>query len=151
MKMLLPLPPLLCLAAAAPEEAIAPGAWQLTTRVSEAHVPGVPGFLVNMVVKRPKVEEKCAVAGPLDAGMSRLLAPNPIGKCVLERNHVAEGRFVQVMTCPHKITGPLRVVRVGGYDRTSYRADVTMTGLEKTKARIVATMEARATGRGCKT
>ena len=144
------LPLLLLAATGAPKEAIAPGAWQLTSRVTEASVPGVPGFLVNMVLKRPKVEEKCAVAGPLEAGMSRLLAPNPVGKCVLERNEVSDGRFVQVMTCPHKITGPLQVVRVGSYDRTSYRAQVTMVGVGKKQTRIVATMEARATGRGCR-
>ena len=144
------LPFLLLLPAAAADDAIRPGAWQLTSRVSDAAVPGVPGFLVNMVVKRPKVEEKCVIPDALDPGMSRLLAPNPIGKCVLERNDVADGRFVQVMTCPFRVTGPLRVVRVGSYDRTSYRADVTMTGVEKKNARIVATMEAKATGKGCK-
>ena len=114
--------------AALSAQAIAPGEWTGRITVRELTAPGVPGFLLRMARGKSKSEKRC-VPPPLAAtGIAALLAPDPKAKCTVASQHVADGRYDQLMMCPQKQGAPLKVARVGTYSAAGLTGKVVMDG-----------------------
>jgi hypothetical protein len=116
---------LVLLPAAAGAQALQPGAWDVTSKVVDLTVPGVPGFLVRMARGKSKAEHKRLSAGQ---GVDALLAPDPKARCRVDSQRVADGRYAQALTCPQKKGEPMRIVRAGTYDATGFVGRATVAG-----------------------
>ena len=87
-------------------QALAPGDWDIKSTVVTLAVPGLPGFIQRMAKGRTKAERKRLVA---EQGIEALLAPDPKATCRIDSQHVAQGRYNQVPTCPQKKGQPMQV------------------------------------------
>lgn len=101
------------------------GAWDVTSKVVDFTVPGVPGFIARMARGKSKAERKQVVAGQ---GVEALLAPDPKAKCRIESQSIADGRYAQTLACPQKNGAPMRVVRSGTYVATGFTGQAVVTG-----------------------
>ena len=110
---------------AAAAQAVQPGAWDVTSTVSELSIPGVPGFLQRMARGRSKAEHKRLAAGE---GVDALLAPDPKARCRVDSQVVADGRYAQALTCPQKKGDPVHIARAGTYDAAGFAGRATVTG-----------------------
>lgn len=111
--------------AAADAQAVQPGAWDVTSKVVDLTVPGVPGFLVRMMRGKSKAEHKLLAAGQ---GVEALLAPDPKARCSVDSQRVTGGRCAQALTCPQKKGEPMHIVRAGTYDATGFVGRATVAG-----------------------
>lgn len=109
-------------------QAIPPGDWTGRITVRELEAPGVPGFLLRMARGKSRTEKRCVAPALAASGIAALLAPDPKARCTVVGQHVADGRYDQVMTCPQKQGAPLRVVRAGTYSASGLVGTVTMDG-----------------------
>lgn len=108
-------------------QAIAPGRWDVVSTAVDLTIPGAPGFLLRMMRGRSKTEHKCVA--PADAtGVAALLAPDPKAKCRVDMLRIADGRYMQTLTCPQKKGDPMRIVRAGSYDASGFSGQLRMTG-----------------------
>ncbi|WP_082453140.1 DUF3617 domain-containing protein [Sphingomonas sp. Leaf208] len=112
--------------AAASAQVVVPGRWDVTSTVVELSVPGVPGFLVRMMRGKSKAEHKRVAMGQ---GIEQLLLPDQKAQCRVESQHVADGRYAQMLSCPQKRGEPLHIVRTGTYDRSGFMGDAIVTGV----------------------
>ena len=117
---------LLLLPAAAAAQAVQPGARDVTSKVVDLTVPGVPGFLLRIARGKSKAEHKRLSAGQ---GVEALLAPDPKARCRVDSQRVADGRYAQALTCPHKKGEPMRIVRAGTYDASGFVSRATVAGM----------------------
>ncbi|MBW6527505.1 DUF3617 domain-containing protein [Sphingomonas sp. RHCKR7] len=101
------------------------GAWDVTSRIVDISVPGLPGFLARMARGKSKAEHKRVVPGQ---GVETLLAPDPKAQCRVESQRVADGRYAQTLACPQKKGTPLQIVRSGSYDVTGFAGQAIVTG-----------------------
>jgi hypothetical protein len=123
---------------------VKPGAWDVTSKVVDLNVPGVPGFLVRMARGKTKAERKQISAGQ---GIEALLAPDPKARCRIESQSVADGRYEQMLSCPQKNGAPMRITRAGTYDAIGFAGQATVTGTtSKGALRIVLDQRARRVG-----
>ena len=106
-------------------QAVAPGAWDVTSTVRELSVPGVPGFLQRLARGKAKTEHKRLIA---DQGVEALLAPDAKARCRIESQSVANGRYAQALTCPQKTGEPMHVSRAGTYDAAGLSGRAIVTG-----------------------
>ena len=116
---------LVLLPAAADAQAVQPGAWDVTSRVVDLTVPGVPGFLVRMMRGKSKAEHKRLSSGQ---GVEALLAPDPKAGCRVDSQRVDDGRYAQALTCPQKKGDPVHIMRAGTYDATGFAGRATVAG-----------------------
>jgi hypothetical protein len=131
-------------AAIAGDQALAPGNWEVTSTTVEMSVPGMPGFLARMMQGKSKTEHKRLSA---DQGVEALIAPDPKARCRIDVQHVANGKYDQVLTCPQKRGEPVRVTRAGIYDKMGFVGRATVTGTtSKGPMRIVLTQRAARVG-----
>ncbi len=119
------------LAAPAPAPAadlptIAAGRWDITSTVAELSIPGVPGFIMRMMRGKSKAERKRVPAG---LGIDALLVPDPKAQCRVDGQHIADGHYVQALTCPQKRGKPVEIARTGTYDRTGFVGQAIVTGV----------------------
>ena len=98
--------------AAASSQVIQPGAWDVTSKVVDLTVPGMPGFIARMVRGKSRAEHKRVIAGQ---GVEALLAPDPKARCRVDGERIANGRYEQALTCPQKTGDPLHIPRAGTY------------------------------------
>ncbi|MEI5687018.1 MULTISPECIES: DUF3617 domain-containing protein [Sphingomonas] len=110
---------------AAAASAVQPGAWDVSSKVVDLTLPGVPGFLIRMARGKTKAERKQLAAGQ---GVEALLAPDPKAQCRIESQSVADGRYAQTLACPQKKGTPVRIVRTGSYDATGFAGQAIVTG-----------------------
>lgn len=97
-----------------------------------------------MVTGRSKAEHKRLTAGQ---GVDALLAPDPKAHCHLGEQRVADGRYLQLLTCPQKQGEPLKIVRSGTYDAAGFVGQAAITGTTpKGPINIVLDQRARRTG-----
>lgn len=123
------LPLLLALVPAAlSAQAIPSGEWTGRITVRELVAPGVPGFLLRMAKGKSKSEKRCVSPVLAQGGIAALLAPDPKAKCTVASQHAANGRYDQVLMCPQKQGGPLKVVRTGTYTAAGLTGQVVMDG-----------------------
>ena len=106
-------------------QAVQPGSWDVTTKVVDLAVPGMPGFIARMVRGKSKAEHKKLAAGQ---EVEALLAPDPKARCRIDDQHVAGGRYTQALSCPQKHGAPLTITRAGTYDATGFTGRATVTG-----------------------
>ena len=113
-------------ASAADLPTIAAERWDITSTVAELSIPGVPGFVMRMMRGKSKAERKSiATAQAIDA----LLVPDPKAQCRVDGQHLADGHYVQALTCPQKRGNPVEIARVGTYDRTGFVGQAIVTGV----------------------
>ena len=93
--------------------------------------PGVPGFLLRMARGKTRSEKRCVSPALAATGVAALLAPDPKAKCAVASQHVANGRYDQVLMCPQKSGAPLKVVRAGAYSAAGLTGRVTMDGVSR--------------------
>jgi hypothetical protein len=131
-------------AAIAGDQVLAPGSWDVTSTTVDMSVPGMPAFLARMMQGKSKTEHKRLSAGQ---GMEALIAPDPKARCHVDVQHLAQGKYEQVLTCPQKRGEPVHVTRAGTYDTTGFvgRATVTRT-TSKGPMRIVLNQRAKRVG-----
>jgi len=113
------------LPAAAEAQILQPGAWDVTSKVVDLTVPGVPGFLVRMARGKSKAEHKRLSAGQ---GVEALLAPDVKARCRVDSQRVAGGHYAQTLVCPQKKGEPMRIVRTGTYDATGFVGQANVAG-----------------------
>jgi hypothetical protein len=131
-------------AAHAADPALGPGNWDVTSTTAEISVPGMPGFVARMMKGKSKTERKRLSAGQ---GMEALIAPDPKGRCHVDVQHVANGKYDQALTCPQKRGEPVHVSRTGTYDKTGFVGRATVTGTTpKGPMRIVVSQRATRAG-----
>jgi len=116
---------LVLLPAAAEAQSLQPGAWDVTSKVVDLTVPGVPGFLARMARGKSKAEHKRLAAGQ---SVEALLAPDPKARCRVDSQRVADGRYAQALTCPQKKGEPMHIMRAGTYDATGFVGRATVAG-----------------------
>jgi len=104
---------------------VQPGSWNVTSKVVDLTMPGLPGFLARMARGKSKAERKQIAAGQ---GIKDLLAPDPKAKCRIESQSIAEGRYDQVLMCPQKSGEPMRITRTGSYDATGFTGQAIVNG-----------------------
>lgn len=102
-----------------------PGDWDVTSKVVDITVPGVPGFLVRMMKGKSKAERKRLSSGQ---GIETLLAPDPKAQCRIDSQHVVGGRYTQTLSCPQKKGDWMRINRTGTYDATGFTGRATVNG-----------------------
>jgi hypothetical protein len=131
-------------AAAAADQGLAPGKWDVTSTTVEMSVPGLPGFIARRMQGKSKVERKRLSAGQ---GVEALIAPDPKAQCRVEVQHVGAGKFDQTLTCPQKRGEAVHVTRAGTYDATGFVGRTTVTGTTaKGAMRIVLNQRAARVG-----
>ena len=118
-------PIIVLIPAAAACQTVAPGSWDVTSRVVDFAVPGVPGFVARMIRGKSKAEHKRLVAGQ---GIAELLAPDPKAHCRIEAQRIADGRYAQTLTCPQPHGEAMHVARIGTYDGAGFAGRATLTG-----------------------
>lgn len=111
--------------ALAADQALAPGRWDITSTLVEMSVPGSPRFLARTMKGKSKAEHKRLLASQ---GVEALIAPDPNARCRVDTQHIANGKYDQVLTCPQKRGEPVRVTRAGTYDKTGFVGRATVTG-----------------------
>ena len=126
------LPALLILSpVAATAQAIPPGDWNVTSRIVDLTMPGVPGFVARMIRGKSTTEHKRLTAGQ---GTEALLAPSPKARCRIEQQRIADGRYAQTLSCPQKHGEPMHVERTGTYDASGFVGRATVTGTMRKRA-----------------
>ncbi|MEG3085052.1 hypothetical protein U1707_15475 [Sphingomonas sp. PB2P12] len=132
-------------AAAADLPTVAAERWDITSTVVELSLPGVPGFIVRMMRGKSKAERKRVASG---VGIDALLVPDPKAQCRVDGQRVADGHYVQALTCPQKSGKPLAIARTGTYDATGFVGRAIVTGVTpKGPMRIVLDQRAVHTGK----
>lgn len=120
------------------------GTWDVTSKVVEFSVPGVPGFIARMIRGKSKAEHKRLGAGD---GLAVLLAPDPKARCRIDDQRVADGRYAQTLTCPQKQGEPMHIVRAGTYGTGGFSGQAIVTGsTPKGAVRIVLDQRAERVG-----
>lgn len=104
---------------------VQPGAWNVTSKVVDLTVPGLPGFLSRMARGKSKAERKQIALGQ---GIKDLLAPDPKAKCRIESQSIADGHYAQMLACPQKDGEPMRITRTGSYDATGFTGQAIVNG-----------------------
>jgi hypothetical protein len=102
-----------------------PERWDVTSTVVDLTIPGAPGFLLRMAKGKSRAEHKCVAPGPTVAA---LLAPDPKAQCTVDRQQIANGRYVQVLTCPQKKGAPMQIQRTGTYDASGFAGRAELNG-----------------------
>jgi hypothetical protein len=132
-------------------QAIAPGEWTGRLTVREIVAPGVPGFLLRMARGKSRTERKCISPVLAATGPVALLAPDPKANCTVASQHLANGRYDQVLMCPQKKGPPLRIDRTGRYDVAGLVGQVAMNGNSDRGAfRFVGAQTVMRTGATCR-
>ncbi|RYE93532.1 MAG: DUF3617 family protein, partial [Oxalobacteraceae bacterium] len=90
---------LIGLSTTATAQVVQPGDWDVTSKVVDLTVPGVPGFLLRMMKGKSKAERKHLSSGQ---GIETLLMPDPKARCRIDSQRVADGRYAQSLSCPQK-------------------------------------------------
>lgn len=106
-------------------QAVQPGDWDVTSKVVDLTLPGVPGFLVRMMKGKSKAERKHPSSGQ---GMETLLMPDPKARCRIDSQRVADGHYTQSLSCPQKKGDWMRISRTGTYDTAGFTGRATVTG-----------------------
>jgi hypothetical protein len=133
------------LVAAAPAQPLEPGRWDVTSKVVEFVAPGVPGFVARMIRGKSRAEHKQLSSGE---GIASLLLPDPKARCRVDSQTVQEGRYAQVLSCPQKDGGWLRIDRSGTFDANGFVGRATVSGTTaKGTLRIVLDQRAIRAGR----
>lgn len=123
---------------------VQPGDWDVTSKVVDLAMPGIPGFVVRMMRGKSKAERKRVVAGQ---GIEALLAPDPKAQCRIDSQRIADGRYAQALRCPQKHGEPMHISRMGTYDATGFVGQATVTGTTpKGAVRIVLEQRASQVG-----
>jgi hypothetical protein len=117
---------LIGLSTTATAQIVQPGDWDVTSKVVDLTVPGVPGFLLRMMKGKSKAERKHLSSGQ---GIETLLMPDPKARCRIDSQRVADGRYAQTLSCPQKKGDSIRISRTGTYDETGYTGRATVAGL----------------------
>ncbi len=126
--------------AVAAAQAAQPGAWDVTSKVVDLTVPGVPGFIARMVRGQSKAEHRRLAAGE---GAEALLAPDPKAHCRVDSQRIADGRYSQALSCPRKNGEPLRIARAGTYTAAGFVGRATLSGATP-KGAMSVTLDQRA-------
>ncbi|MGU3389796.1 DUF3617 domain-containing protein [Sphingomonas sp. M1A8_2b] len=113
-------------ATAADLPTIAAGRWDITSTVVELSIPGVPGFIMRMMRGKSKAERKSI---PTAQAIDVLFVPDPKAQCRVDGQRVADGHYVQSLTCPQKRGEPMHIARVGTYDRAGFVGQAIVTGV----------------------
>lgn len=113
------------LSTTATAQVVQPGDWDVTSKVVDLTVPGVPGFLVRMMRDKSKAERKHLSSGQ---GIETLLMPDPKARCRIDSQSVADGRYTQSLSCPQKKGDWARISRAGTYDAAGFAGRATVTG-----------------------
>lgn len=120
------LPLLLAFApAVAAAQAVQPGAWDVTSKVVDLTVPGIPAFMARMAKGKSKAEHRRLAAGE---GIEALLAPDPKAHCRVDSQRVADGRYTQALSCPRKNGESMRIARAGTYTAAGFIGRATLSG-----------------------
>lgn len=114
------------LSTTATAQVVQPGDWDITSKVVDLTVPGVPGFLLRMMKGKSKAERKHLSSGQ---GIETLLMPDPKARCRIDSQRVADGRYAQSLSCPQKKGDWIRISRAGTYDATGFTGRATVAGL----------------------
>lgn len=132
-------------------QAIQPGEWTGKVTVRELVVPGAPGFLLSMAKGKSRTEKKCVPPALAAQGAVALLSPDPKAKCTVEQQRLNGGRYEQILSCPQKKAGPMKVTRQGSYDANGLTGNVVMTGpTAKGTMRFAGDQSVRRTKATCK-
>jgi hypothetical protein len=127
-------------------QVVQPGDWDVTSKVIDLTVPGVPGFLLRMMKGKSKAERKHLSSGQ---GIETLLMPDPKARCRIDSQRVADGRYTQTLSCPQKKGDWMRISRTGTYDTAGFTGRATVTGTTpKGALNIVLDQRAAHVGRG---
>lgn len=123
--------------------------WDVTSTVVDLTVPGAPGFVLRMAKGKSRAEHKCIAGGQTAAA---LLTPDPKAQCRIDKQQIADGRYVQALTCPQKRGSPMQVNRVGTYDASGFVGRAEMTrATPKGQVRIVLDQRAARVAGKCRT
>ena len=106
-------------------QAIKSGAWDVTSTVVELSIPGVPGFIQRMIKGKAKAEHKQLSEGQ---GVDALLAPDPMAKCRVDDQRIADGKYTQSLSCPQKQGSSLQISRAGTYDANGFTGRAMVGG-----------------------
>lgn len=120
------LPVLAMTPAAAMGRGLPVGKWDVTSKVVEFAVPGVPGFLASMIRGKSRAERKQLKAGE---GVEALLAPDPKARCRVDAQRIADGRYSQALTCPQTKGGSLQIARAGVYGTAGFAGRAIVSGM----------------------
>lgn len=130
---------------------IQPGNWDVTSTAVDLMLPGTPGLLLRMMRGKSKVDHKCIAPDQARTGLAAIVAPDPKAKCRVESLTVTGNRFDQVMACPNKDGGTLRIARSGSFTVDGFTARMTMTGQSpKGAMRVVVDQVAKRTAPSCR-
>jgi hypothetical protein len=113
------------LSTTATAQVVQPGDWDVTSKVVDLTVPGVPGFLLRMMKGKSKAERKHLSSGQ---GIETLLMPDPKARCRVDSQRVEDGRYTQTLSCPQKKGDWIRISRTGTYDTAGFTGRATVTG-----------------------
>ena len=130
--------------AAVTAQSLQSGSWDVTSKVVDLTVPGLPTIFVHMIRGKSKAEHKRLAAGD---GVEALLAPDPKAQCRVESQGIADGRYVQALTCPQKHGEPLHIARAGTYTSTGFVGRASITGATP-KGAMSITLDQRAVRTG---
>jgi len=114
------------LSTTATAQVMQPGDWDITSKVVDLTVPGVPGFLLRMMKGKSKAERKHLSSGQ---GIETLLMPDPKARCRIDSQRVADGRYAQSLSCPQEKGDWIRISRTGTYDATGFTGRATVAGM----------------------
>jgi len=113
------------LSTTATAQVVEPGDWDVTSKVVDLTVPGVPGFLLRMMRGKSKAERKHLSSGQ---GLEALLMPDPKARCRIDSQRITDGRYTQTLSCPQKKGDWMRISRTGTYDTEGFTGRATVTG-----------------------
>ncbi len=102
-----------------------PVKWDVTSTVVDLAVPGAPKFLLRMAKGKSRAEHKCLPAG---STVAALLTPDPKAQCRIDSQQIADGRYVQALSCPQRRGEPMKINRFGTYDASGFTGRAEMTG-----------------------
>ena len=102
-----------------------PGAWDVTSKIVEFSVPGVPGLIARMIRGKSKAEHKRLAAGE---SVAALLAPDPKARCRIDDQRIDGGRYAQTLTCRQMEGEPMHIARTGSYGASGFAGEATVTG-----------------------
>ncbi|WP_174291488.1 DUF3617 domain-containing protein [Sphingomonas bacterium] len=118
-------PVLVLVPASASAQAVQPGNWDVTSKVVDLAIPGVPGFLARMIKGKSKAEHKRLSAGE---GIEALLLPDPKAMCRVDTQRIGDGHYAQTLSCPQKHGEPMHITRTGSYGTGGFVGQATVTG-----------------------